>query len=308
MDPTDADTTTIDTHIPNDCAAETPSGERQDRHARKLWSDKQKADFWKTKRAEKKARKRERNGARKEEQQSNWEKLTDTEKQTLRENALAVHEERRKVKEEQHAKCVANISSNDTPIIVFDMAFWSTMNNTGKKSTIAQLKFSHSALKKALFTFKPVFTSFDESDPLLAGLKAYEGFAAYPPEYHTQPFEDVFASRKSDVVYLSADSNNVLETIPSGQILVIGSFVDHNSQKGATENAATEKNIRTARLPISETLRDIGNLCKVLTINHVTDCLVAYRATDSWERAFEALPTRRRTEPAPSTDTNKPEV
>lgn len=268
----------------------------QDRRSRKSWTEEEKAQFWKAKRAEKKARKKERSSAKREVQQANWEKLSEEEKRTLREKALALHEERQKHKQEQAENCRANFESSRTPIIVFDLAFWSTMNTPGKKSTIAQIKFSYSALKGSLFSFKPVFTSFDPEDPLLVALRDFEGFKAYQPEFYEAPLQEVFAAKRQSVVYLSADSKNLLETVSDGMIYVIGSFVDHNSQKGATENAAKAMQIETARLPIAETLKDIGNICKVLTVNHVTDCLVTFKSTNSWERAFEALPTRRREE------------
>jgi tRNA (guanine9-N1)-methyltransferase len=95
------------------------------------------------------------------------------------------------------------------------------------------------------------------------------------------------------VVYLTADSDNVLWDLAPGTAYIIGAFVDHNQQKGLTKSFADGAGITTARLPIQETVKS-KTICKVLTINHVVQSLVEYYKCRSWEQAFAtALPTRR---------------
>lgn len=83
---------------------------------------------------------------------------------------------------------------------------------------------------------------------------------------------------KLNMVYLTADSPNVLTTIEPATAYIIGGFVDRNSEKGLTYRRATERpglgdHCTTARLPISECGLDVATLCKVLTINHVVDVM-----------------------------------
>lgn len=116
------------------------------------------------------------------------------------------------------------------------------------------------------------------------------------------------------VVYLTADSPNVLWHVRKNTTYVIGSFVDRNLHKGATMAVAVADGLLTARLPLDEGFAaaaskggGVGNLCKVLTINHVVDCLLGYvsragpSATEAtndpvlWGEVFlSVLPSRRR--------------
>eukprot|EP00744_Colponema_vietnamica_P013713 GILI01019235.1.p1 GENE.GILI01019235.1~~GILI01019235.1.p1 ORF type:complete len:303 (+),score=34.46 GILI01019235.1:40-909(+) len=275
------------------CSEHSASGEQfEGRNNRKDWTENQKKDFWKQKRKEKKARRQERNSTKKEVQQEKWQTLSEEEQNALKAQALQVHEKRRAEREATEALCRENLNSKETPIVIYDLSFWDTMSDAGKRSTIAQIKFSFSALKKACFNLRPVITSYNEADVLQKALRDYEGFTNFSPDFHREQFNQVFT--EMPCTYLSADSANVLSALESQNCYVIGAFVDHNSQKGATEQFATSLKVTTARLPLSETIKDLGNLCKVLTINHVTDCLSEFKTSGSWEKAFEALPTRRK--------------
>lgn len=59
---------------------------------------------------------------------------------------------------------------------------------------------------------------------------------------------------KEKLVYLTSDSDNVLNELNSNDVYVIGGLVDHNRYKGICFNMAEEKGIRHARLPIKEHL------------------------------------------------------
>lgn len=66
-------------------------------------------------------------------------------------------------------------------------------------------------------------------------------------------------------VYLTADSDNVLDTLDAQCVYIIGGLVDRNRFKGLTRRRAEEWGISTARLPIEDHIRLAG--CKVLTVN-----------------------------------------
>jgi tRNA (guanine9-N1)-methyltransferase len=79
-----------------------------------------------------------------------------------------------------------------------------------------------------------------------------------------KPYIDLFDRTK--LVYLTADSTNVLEDLNPEHYYIIGAIVDHNRLKNATKLLADQQGIATARLPIDEHLK--LSTRKVLTINH----------------------------------------
>ncbi|XP_026689830.2 tRNA methyltransferase 10 homolog A-like [Ciona intestinalis] len=98
--------------------------------------------------------------------------------------------------------------------------------------------------------------------------------------------------KKEDLVYLTAESDNVLSNIEHGKVYVIGGLVDHNHEKGLCHKLCTEKGIPTARLPLDENI-DIKTR-KVLTVNHVFEILLAYLELQDWKTAIlKVIPSKK---------------
>jgi tRNA (guanine9-N1)-methyltransferase len=105
------------------------------------------------------------------------------------------------------------------------------------------------------------------------------------------------------VVYLTADSDTVLQHVDNETVYIIGGIVDRNRLKGKTLEKANRQGISTARLPLAEyrqALQWTGST--VLTVLHVFEILLRAReaymngAVDGgWKTAFESvLPERKR--------------
>lgn len=102
---------------------------------------------------------------------------------------------------------------------------------------------------------------------------------------------------QSNLVYLTAESDYVLEKLDPGLVYIIGGLVDHNHQKGYCHQLAEKQQIKTARLPLSENV-DMKTR-RVLTVNHVFEILVAFRSTQDWKSAIlKVLPTKKLTNDA----------
>lgn len=70
---------------------------------------------------------------------------------------------------------------------------------------------------------------------------------------------------RSQFVYLTADSENVLEVVDPSCVYIVGGIVDRNHFSGITARRAADWSIQTARLPIKEHIELAGS--KVLTVN-----------------------------------------
>lgn len=95
-----------------------------------------------------------------------------------------------------------------------------------------------------------------------------------------------------NIVFLSPDAPDVLESVDSDKIYVIGGLVDRNHKKGIVYSYCMEHNIQSYRLPLKENV----NLCAspVLTVNQVFELLSIFAVSKNWKEAIEAcIPQRK---------------
>ncbi|NXH10893.1 TM10B methyltransferase, partial [Bucco capensis] len=94
------------------------------------------------------------------------------------------------------------------------------------------------------------------------------------------------------IVYLTPDSENVLEDIDPNKVYILGGLVDESIHKKLTLQKAQEQSLQTARLPIREYMVKAANPrnyhSETLAINQVFDVLATYYATQSWPAALMA--------------------
>lgn len=96
----------------------------------------------------------------------------------------------------------------------------------------------------------------------------------------------------SDVIYLSSDSPYTLNRLEANTTYVIGGLVDKNREKGLCHRRATEKGIRTARLPIGDFM--VLQCRKVLATNHVVEIMLKWLECEDWGEAFMSVIPKRK--------------
>ena len=118
----------------------------------------------------------------------------------------------------------------------------------------------------------------------------HDGYRNWDFNFRSEVYSAVFPRDK--IVYLSAESEEVLEQLDPAAAYIIGGLVDHNHHKGLCHQRAVEAGVRTARLPIDEFIS--MKTRKVLTVNHVYEILAQVCQGDSWKEAFlKILPERK---------------
>jgi len=95
------------------------------------------------------------------------------------------------------------------------------------------------------------FTGIRRNGHIHNSFKKNDGWENWHVEYHfDRSHTDVFDTSK--LVYLTCESEQVLDKLQPNCTYVIGGLVDHNHFKGLCHSRATEAGLATARLPLSE--------------------------------------------------------
>jgi tRNA (guanine9-N1)-methyltransferase len=90
-------------------------------------------------------------------------------------------------------------------------------------------------------------------------LEKISGFNNWLLHKQERSYLSVFEDRKEDLVYLTADSENILERLDPSKIYIVGGLVDRNRWKGVTLEKAKSQGIQTAKLPIGEHMKMLSS-------------------------------------------------
>lgn len=86
-------------------------------------------------------------------------------------------------------------------------------------------------------------------------LQRLPGFDKWIMEKEKRSYIEALRAQKSNLVYLTADSETVLDELDINKIYIVGGLVDRNRWKGITMKKAQDQGIQTARLPIGSYLK-----------------------------------------------------
>lgn len=111
-----------------------------------------------------------------------------------------------------------------------------------------------------------------------------------------ETLKEILPTNKEELqkyVYLTADTENELETMEEGYTYIIGGIVDKNRHKKLCLNKAQELGLPVARLPIGKYIEMNGR--HVLATSHVYEIMCLwFELEHSWEKAFnQVLPPRK---------------
>ncbi|CCF57130.1 hypothetical protein KAFR_0C01370 [Kazachstania africana CBS 2517] len=188
-----------------------------------------------------------------------------------------------------------NVNQKDSGIkLLIDCAFDDLMNDKEIVSLSNQLTRAYASNKRSNHFADVKVTSFNKrlQERFSVGLKDtnYENWKNFVfldnEELITEPTD------KLKMVYLTADTDENLQTLEPGMTYIVGGIVDKNRHKLLCYNKAKELGIATKRLPLDEFIKIDGR--RVLTTTHVVDIMLKYFDTHDWRKAFETvLPPRK---------------
>lgn len=109
-------------------------------------------------------------------------------------------------------------------------------------------------------------------------LRRIPGFDKWIVEKEDRSYVEALQDQKENLVYLTADSENVLDVLDEKRIYIIGGLVDRNRWKGLTMKKAEEQGIQTAKLPIGNYLKmsssQVQNILSLANLNCILESWV----------------------------------
>lgn len=143
-------------------------------------------------------------------------------------------------------------SGNLRPVrIALDLDFDGMMNFYDTLKCVKQCMHIYAMSRRTMYPIDLHFTGLKSDGAIRNGLLKNSGYTNWGiTEHLDKRHTSIFA--KSELIYLSSESETVLDELSPDNVYVIGGLVDHNHHKSYCHNRATEDGIRTARLPLNE--------------------------------------------------------
>ncbi|XP_059204590.1 tRNA methyltransferase 10 homolog C [Centropristis striata] len=177
--------------------------------------------------------------------------------------------------------------------LVFDMSYESIMRRREMENAVEQMMETEAWNRRATEPFHLHYCNLQAD-----GAYYNEFLKRYDAETWDRLLITSTDKRHVDVfpheqlVYLTADSPNVLHEFDHSKVYIIGALVDRSIQRGASMANAKRLNLATARLPLDRYLQwELGG--KNLTLDQMIRIMLTIKETGKWEEAFKFVPTRK---------------
>ncbi|KAJ0180479.1 hypothetical protein K1T71_003883 [Dendrolimus kikuchii] len=172
--------------------------------------------------------------------------------------------------------------------IIIDLSFDDLMTEKDRFKVIKQILRCYSINRRSDTPMQFHITSFGGKSK--HDISRHNGYENWDVEFHEKAYLDIFP--KDKIVYLTSESDNVIENFEEDTFYIIGGLVDHNQHKGLCHKIAVEQGIRHGQLPLSKYIN--MKTRKVLTIDHVFEILLRVYEGMPWQDALmKVLPMRK---------------
>lgn len=177
--------------------------------------------------------------------------------------------------------------------LVYDMSYEQHMTRREIENTVSQLMEMEGWNRRSVDPFHLHFCNLQPN-----GAYYKELLKRYGPETWERLFITATAHQhvemfpQESIVYLTADSPNVLHHFDHSKVYVVGAMVDRSIHSGVSLANAKRLRLATARLPLDEYL-DWDSGAKNLTLDQMIRILTTIKETGSWQKALEFVPKRK---------------
>ncbi|KAJ1820147.1 tRNA (guanine(9)-N(1))-methyltransferase [Coemansia sp. RSA 2671] len=175
---------------------------------------------------------------------------------------------------------------------VIDMDFDEKMSETEVKSMCSQVQRCYAANRQASHRVDLHVTQLHGRcrQRFDSALAQHSGWSREHIVIEDKEYPELFPSES--LVYLTADSPNVIETLDETKVYVIGGIVDKNRYPGLTLEKAERQGIAHGQLPIGRYVQ--MSTRKVMTVNQIFEMLLRFVEVPDWKQAFlDVIPARK---------------
>ncbi|KAL2473523.1 hypothetical protein Fot_49289 [Forsythia ovata] len=254
---------------------------------------------YEAKKAEKKASAKELKKREVERKRKEWDEklasVSQEEREKLIEGRKGLRKERMEKRSEEKGRKIEKLleAKSNGQNIVIDLEFAHLMNSSELNSLVQQIMYCYAVNSRCASPAHLWLTScVGEMQNHLQRLPGYDKWII---EKENRSYIEAFQDQKEKLVYLTADSENVLNELDPKAIYIIGGLVDRNRWKGITMKKAEEQGIETAKLPIGDYLKMSSS--QVLTVNQVVEIILKFLEAKDWKDSFfQVIPQRKRCE------------
>lgn len=214
---------------------------------------------YEAKKAEKKAQEKEHKRKEGERKHKEWEETlanaTEEERLKLIESRKSLRKERMEKRSEEKEKKMErlNRAKEIGQKIVVDVDFAHLMSESEISSLVQQIMYCYAVNGRSTSPCHLWLTGVQGK--MSTELDKLPGFEKWFIEKESKCYIDAMADQKDNLVYLTADSETVLDDLDPKHIYIIGGLVDRNRFKGITMTKAQDQGIKTAKLPIGEYMK-----------------------------------------------------
>lgn len=252
---------------------------------------------YEAKKAEKKALEKEQKKREVERKRKEWDEklasVSQEDREKLIEERKGLRKERMEKRSEEREKKIKklNEAKSNGQNVVIDLEFAHLMNSSELNSLVQQIMYCYAVNSRCASPAHLWLTScVGEMQNHLQRLPGYDKWLI---EKVDRSYIEAFQDQKEKLVYLTADSENVLNELDPKAIYIIGGLVDRNRWKGITMKKAEEQGIQTAKLPIGDYLKMSSS--QVLTVNQVVEIILKFLEAKDWKDSFfQVIPQRKR--------------
>lgn len=249
------------------------------------------------KKAEKKAAMKEQKKKKAERKRKEWEEMLasvdEEERSKLIESRKGLRKERMEKRSEERETKVQRLTNakEHGQNIVVDLDFSDLMTPNEINSLVQQIMYCYAVNRRCASPCHLWLTGCNGK--MGSQLQRLPGFDKWIIEKENQSYIEALQDEKHNLVYLTADSETILDELDPKKIYIVGGLVDRNRWKGITMKKAQEQGIQTAKLPIGNYLKMSSS--QVLTVNQVIEILLKFLETKDWKASFfQVIPQRKR--------------